>query len=148
LSWIYFFVSLGWLARCFHHWEGAAANVTSGVLQQLCIFLLLTPFFQCILTLQSNPTNAVIYVNTTLFAPLHSSIFQPTGSHPQEDWYISWAGSTNLDKCHVTYNMLLFNFIFTSEHTFCWACLCNVSVPPADGPVRATTCRRVMVWIK
>ena len=28
-------------------------------------------------------TNAVIYGNTTLFALLHSSIFQPSGAHPQ-----------------------------------------------------------------
>lgn len=38
----------------FEGWGTAAANVTSGVLQQLCIFLLSTPSFQCILTVQSS----------------------------------------------------------------------------------------------
>jgi len=33
--------------------------------------------------LRKNPTNALIYVNTTLFALLHPYMFQPSGDLPQ-----------------------------------------------------------------
>jgi len=34
-------------------------------------------------TLRKNPTNVLIYVNTTLFTLLHCYTFQPSRGHPQ-----------------------------------------------------------------
>jgi len=55
--------------------------------------------------------------------------------------------SCKFDSCHITHNTLLFNLIWTPGHAFCWPCSRNVSVLPADGPLRAETCRSVIVWI-
>jgi hypothetical protein len=64
-------------------------------------------------------TGALIYVNTTLFTLLYSYMFQPSKGHPQ-DIVIHFVSRVN--EMHV--------------------------VIPADGPLRAKTCRRVSVWIK
>jgi len=43
--------------------------------------------------LRKNPTDAVIYVNTTLLTLLHSCLFQLTRAHPQGE------NGTFLEQC-------------------------------------------------
>jgi hypothetical protein len=100
-----------------------------------CAFLLYSKFgidinwvlycpYSCtyVTVLPKNPTNALKYVNTTLFTLYTATCFNPQWDILREYW------------------LMLLILIFISEQVFCGPASWNVSILPEDDTLRAETC--------